>query len=295
MNITPTLTIFANFRIDNKERFNRMVDSFESFKNINADKWVINIRGKYKLKVLFFLEKHLGNKLCPFFMESNKGWFYDTRNMLEEINTDYVFFWIEDHINMISNVGIYKKILTDMLITNADILIYSFLNDAYLKRYKTANIEKETDNIILYNIDKDMVDNITKNYGLFYIITTVSFLKTSFFKKIICTNHPILKRWPRNTPFDFEKKSTDTCFLPVRYAVPKYELFASIDDDFGVKGYSLVSRGIDKWDNRSTIRLKEYGSKKLATIKYYKIIPDFIKFPLRKCKEILLRVKYTLF
>ena len=72
-------------------------------------------------------------------------------------------------------------------------------------------------------------------------------------------------------------------------------MFASIDDDFGVKGYSLVSRGIDKWDNRSTIRLKEYGDKKPATIKYYKIIPEFIKFPLRKCKEILLRVKYTLF
>ena len=293
--MTPTLTIFANFRIDNKERFNRMVDSFESFKNINADKWVINIRVKYKLKVLFFLEKHLGNRLYPFLMESHKGWFYDTRNMLEEINTDYVFFWIEDHINMISNVGVYQKLLKDMLITNADILIYSFLNDAYLKRYKTANIEKETDNIILYNIDKEMVDNITKNYGLFYIITAVSFLKTSFFKKIIFTNHPLLKRWPRNTPFDFEKRSTDTCFLPVRYAVPKYELFASIDDDFGVNGYSLVSRGIDKWDNRTTIKLKEYGSKKLVAKKYYKVIPDFIKFPLRKCKEILLRVKYTLF
>jgi hypothetical protein len=293
--MTPTLTVFANFRIDNNERFNRMIDSFESFKNINAEKWIINIRGRYKLKVLFFLEKHLGNKLHPFLMESHKGWFYDTKDMLKEITTDYVFFWIEDHINMIKDISVYEKLLNDMFITDADILIYSFLNDAYLKRYKTVSPEYETNNIKVYNIDKKMVDIITESYGMFYIVTAVSFLKTSFFKKIICTNHPLLKRWPKKTPFDFEKKSTDTCFLPVRYAVPKYELFASIDDDFGTNGYSLVSRGFDRWDNRYTMKLKDGDNKKPIAFKFYKKIPDFMKFPFRKCKEVLLRIKYTLF
>ncbi|WP_157834490.1 hypothetical protein [Candidatus Ruthturnera calyptogenae] len=51
---TPTLTIFANFRINNEERYQRMKDSFESFKDIKAQKWVINVRGSYKLKTIFF-------------------------------------------------------------------------------------------------------------------------------------------------------------------------------------------------------------------------------------------------
>ena len=53
---TPTLTIFANFRINNEERYQRMKNSFMSFKDINAQKWVINVRGSYKLKTILFLK-----------------------------------------------------------------------------------------------------------------------------------------------------------------------------------------------------------------------------------------------
>ena len=58
-----SLTIFANFKIDNEERYLRMKDSFISFKDISAEKWVINIRGSYKSDTFDFLKKHLGEKL----------------------------------------------------------------------------------------------------------------------------------------------------------------------------------------------------------------------------------------
>ena len=51
---TPSLTIFANFRIDNEERYLRMQDSFLSFKDISAEKWVVNVRGPYKERALIF-------------------------------------------------------------------------------------------------------------------------------------------------------------------------------------------------------------------------------------------------
>ena len=108
-----SLTIFANFKIDNEERYLRMKDSFISFKDISAEKWVINIRGSYKSDTFDFLEEHLGEKLYHYDLQSSNGWFHDTRVMLKDINSDYIFFWIEDHINM-ADVTIYDNILKDM-------------------------------------------------------------------------------------------------------------------------------------------------------------------------------------
>ena len=42
----------------------------------------------------------------------------------------------------------------------------------------------------------------------------------------------------RKTPFDFEKHH-DTHWLPLRMSIPKFELFACLDDDNSVDGYSL--------------------------------------------------------
>ena len=80
--LNTSLVIFANFRIDNKERFLRMQDSFFSFKDISAEKWVINIRGSYKEQATNFLHEHLQNKLYHYDIESKKGWFHDPRAML---------------------------------------------------------------------------------------------------------------------------------------------------------------------------------------------------------------------
>ena len=106
-----SLIVFANFKIDNKERYQRMQDSFLSFKNLSVKKWVINIRGAYRDEAFIFLENHLGKKLNSYRLNSKKGWFHDTRLMLNDIDTNFVFFWIEDHINMLRR----RKILMPLM------------------------------------------------------------------------------------------------------------------------------------------------------------------------------------
>ena len=64
----------------------------------------------------------------------------------------------------------------------------------------------------------------------------------NLFKKIIKKGPPILRNYPKNTPFDFEKGQEEIGWLPINYAVPKFELFASIDD--GIENYSLQARGL---------------------------------------------------
>jgi hypothetical protein len=57
------IDVFANFNIDSKERFKRMKDSFFSFNDCKIiNKWVINIRGKYKRSAKNFLLKNIKKK-----------------------------------------------------------------------------------------------------------------------------------------------------------------------------------------------------------------------------------------
>ena len=53
------ITIFANFRINDEERFQNLQKSFFSFYKSNINNWIINIRGNKKDEVCKFLEKNI--------------------------------------------------------------------------------------------------------------------------------------------------------------------------------------------------------------------------------------------
>ena len=74
------------------------------------------------------------------------------------------------------------------------------------------------------------------------IISLAGIYSIKMFIKIIKSKKPYLRRWPKQTPFDFEKKWCDTYILPVKMAIPKYEIFSNIDDDNLINGSSLISR-----------------------------------------------------
>ena len=238
----PKLNIFANFFIDTEERFLRMQDSFTSFKDVNADKWVVNVRGNFAEQTVLFLKNELGDKLFSFQLRSKKGWFYDTRQMLQVIDGKYVLFWLEDHICMCGSEKI-DKIVQEMSQYNIDQLIYTWWqNGNYLARYVGVNKDASI-NIEYFDFDKQ-ANELIQNNGASYLISTCGIFSNNLFHKIILADDPIPKRWPKETPFDFEKEPIDVHWLPFRMALPKEELFASIDDDHGVEGYCLQSRGL---------------------------------------------------
>jgi len=220
-----------------------MNDAFKSFCDISADRWVINIRGKYKLKALFFLKDKLGEKLFPYLIESGKGWFHDTRQIVSDIDSDYIMFWVEDHLNLV-DVYNYDEILKEMHQSGSEYLNYTwwFLGKA-VKVYDQIAMD-EYAHIKSFLLTKADAAKLTFFERKPYLISIPSFYSNRLFKKIVYTNDPKLRRWPKDTPFDFEKKGTDYHWLPLKMAIPKYELFACIDDDNGVEGYSLQSRGL---------------------------------------------------
>lgn len=282
-----TLTIFANFQINDKERFLRLKDSFISFKNIEARKWVINVRGVYKKDVLSFLYSHLGEKLISYDLESDKGWFHDTKRMLKDIDTDFVFFWVEDHINLVG-VQKYKEILNEMKESESEYLLYSWWNFGKSREIYDVLQKKEFNNISTFLFDFNAWSKIDKNK--IYLISMVSFLSVDLFKKIIKKGPPTLRGYSKFCPFDFEKGGADTEWLPIRYALSKCELFASVDD--GPEGYSLQSRGLypcrvlrQKSNPRKVPLWKSFFRAKIR-----KYIPNFIYDSLIKIIIFLNRV-----
>lgn len=247
---TPRLSVFANFFIDNEERFLRLKDSFESFYEL-PEQWVVNVRGLYRKDVKEFLSERLGSKLVFFEIDSG-NWFQDSRKMLPRINGDYVFFWIEDHINLAS-ISLLRNIVNELAKHDIDSIWYSWWWMGNLrKEYESIPLE-ECDSIDWFVLNKEtnrVVQRNTTNKTWpkardgQWIVSATSIFKHSFFEKLLVTDDPIIKRFPVNTPFDFEKRPGDEHWLPLRIALPKQELFASIDDDHRYPGTSLISRGL---------------------------------------------------
>jgi hypothetical protein len=231
------ITIFANFYIDNEERFLRMKDSHKSMKQIVVDRYVVNVRGRFSDQAIEYLKQNI-QSLSIFAMESPTGWFHDTSLLLPMIRTPYVLLWIEDHICM-EPEGI-NEIVNRMAECNADLLTYSFWqNGKFLQRY--SEIEQVEAGVITW-FDHSVEVNF-KLINKSYLISYASIIKKELFDKII-TDGGSEQRWSKMTPFDFEKDPADTKWLPLRRANPKGELFASIDDDHGEIGSSLQGRGL---------------------------------------------------
>lgn len=257
------LTVFANFQIDNLERLQRMKDSFNSFVKVNPNQYVVNIRGKFKNKAGKFLKQKVGKKLDLTYFNSRRGWFYDSRNISKKISSKYVFFWIEDHL-LISSAKIFKNCIKEMRLFKADQLQYSLLHDEMRKTWSIPPALKVGKFIKIIKLNSNNCLKIkNKLKEDFYSISAVQIFEKNFFFKVLFSNKPLLKRWPRHLPFDFEKKSIDKISPNILLAIPHKELFAVIDDDHENAGYSLISR--KKYPNRisrnNLLRL-EFNTKK---------------------------------
>jgi hypothetical protein len=169
--------------------------------------------------------------------------------MLNQIKSEYVFFWIEDHI-CLSGVNYFNQVVAEMKILDAEYLLYSaFHQGETLDSYNGIPLF-DSGAIIQVNYDAtrhlQRIEFVKSNKLICatFIISCCSILSNKLFKKVVLTKDPIINRWPKETPFDFEKNERDTHWLPMKVAQTKQEFFAFIDDDHGRTGYSLIGRGL---------------------------------------------------
>ena len=290
-----SLTIFANFRIDTDERLQRMKDSFESFRLASIDRWVINARGEFREAAMAFLSEQIGGKLILFSLESGKGWFHDSRQMLVFIQSEYVFFWIEDHICMCGPDKL-NTIIKDMKNSEIEYLGYSWFGMGEFLREFDGIPGKACDTIIGINYGED-VNALRQQTALrvigdrSYVISACGIVSREVFERILMCKRPLLRRWPKETPFDFEKRWDDEYILPVRYGIPRFEIFAAIDDDNKHPGSSLFSRGMypERVSRAKLLAIREnVGAKKrfMRLRRVLKKLPNVFQYIWRVFKRI---------
>lgn len=301
---SPSLSIFANFFIDNDERLQRMKDSFRSFHNVDAVEWVINIRGKYKLEAGEYLHAELGKKLYLSYLNSGLGWLHVSKKISKKITADYVLFWIEDHI-LLAQPKILNKCIYEMNQFNVDILCYSWYIQSLMDLYKIIEPYGAGKYITARKIDSNatikIIDKLKERKPIlgipkddFYVISASSIIKKDFFKKVLLSKKPYLKRRPRKTPHDFEKRSKDNFASIIRTAWPVQELFVCIDDDLGKTGYSLISRGLypDRISRKLLLNKEEKPNPLRKKIR--NLIPKFFRPYVLFFVRYVYRITYTL-
>ena len=290
----PSLTVFANFLIDNEERYRRMQDSFKSIEGIKATQWIINIRGEYKKEVESFLKNRIINPVNFSSIESKKGWLKDSLYLTKEVQTDLIFVWVEDHICLQSYAQLNQSI-QDIYTMNIDSFIYSWFGKALACRFDLLEPIVESKHIKAWRIDSSNSNLLKRLSGIDpYVINLVTIMKTKFFFKVLNCPRPYLKRWPYKTPFDFEKRLSDKVSNSFLAGLPKEELFACIDDYPGQKNHSLISRGLyPNRISREEMQKSEYPEtniKKLSRI----LIPNAIRPLIKPLNYLIIRLLYTI-
>jgi len=292
------ITIFGNFRIDSGERFQRMKDSHASMKNLKINRWVINIRGPLKAEAMKYLEVEIGDKLVSYCLESDDGWFHDTRQMIKNIQTHSLLFWIEDHI-CVCEPSKLNKLIHEFNEEKIDYMQYTWFDEGRLVKAYEGIKRDERNALFIINYDKYQNNLLQKNYQRLigtkvFINSCAGIYSLKLFKKIVESNHPFLKRWPKKFPFDFEKNYADTFILPFTLGLPKYELFAAIDDDNIFEGSSLIKRGLypDRVSRPELLQIRSelmIEDSKWAVPKYFPNNPM-----IRKLTNFWKRLLYTL-
>ena len=258
------LAIFGNMRIDSVERLYRLKDSLSSFGDHSRYDWYLNFRGLYseKARELFDPLIESGVKIeFPRFRISGE-WRSDSIKMIESLSSQYVLIWMEDHL-CVSGQDFLDKVVYDMKFHEVELLLYSFFFPGNLDSYGDHYLN-ETSAIRVFDYDvtshKSRLEYVTrKNVNVpTYIVSMASIMTVELFQKILIS--PVIKpiRWPKDAPYDIEQPPEALSWLPLRIGVLKVELFASIDDDHGINGYSLISRGV--YPNRVLTRIT--GTKK---------------------------------
>ena len=145
-----------------------------------------------------------------------------------------------------------------------------------------------------YKIDKHTASLARRQLGNdFYSVSAVGIFKRDFFLSVLTSKRPFLKRFSKNLPFDFEKKSFDFVSPLIITAFPKKELFASIDDDHGTPGYSLIARGVypNRVSRDDLIDLEYSPSRYLGSLQ---LLPTFIRQLVVSVYILTKRIGYTL-
>lgn len=237
------LSIIFNVYIANDDKFHRLIESISRLESLSNIEVLVSVRGPMAQRVADILED---DKRCQWkishleLRDDGDSWMCVTKSLLEKINAETVVICQEDH--WLVNSHLLWELYLDFKEKEIDYAGISFhpqvLNTS--KTYGRFSVPADdTGNLTTYAFHnrKD-----TKDLYSLFAISLLGMFSREYLANLLGKRleYPIF--YPSSTPFVFERKFRSKSIYPLRLAVPKFEIFACVDDDHGIPGYSLNSR-----------------------------------------------------
>lgn len=228
------VNLLGNFMCDSEYRLAVLKLSLASISHLGFSSVVMNVRGVLAEEAISLIKQFFPNSSC-FSFSSRNGWCFDTRLLLSSLPNRPVLLFIEDHLFVGSDISFAAAVeIVDS--ENADFLIYSWHDDrffSYLRRIGGSSRVAD-------------IDVSGRHPRGAYALPLQSIFGYAFFDKLLKLPAEVFPRFSIYTPFNLEFDVDRLCSMwegRFRVAFPENELFACLDEDNGVEGYSLLSRG----------------------------------------------------
>jgi hypothetical protein len=262
-------TFVFNVRINNEERFRRLIHAVNSIPKIHLLNFSIRIRGN--LKNVDFRVRHPSHL---YFGSTWKEWNLDVIEQVVATPSDYYILMQEDHMLKMTGEN-FTDLLNEIEAYSVDYLPLSFHPhyEAFVKDLKRIfPLNRPKKGLSVWDLNKqNYFRSNLKNRN--YPLNLIGVYKKELLLRLLTRSRPFYKQYSIQTPFNFEQNPDESWFLPIRWAYPASEVFACVDDDHGIQGYSLISRGEYKSNVERVV--EHHDLNPLITLKKF---PWFIRF-----------------
>ncbi len=270
------ITILFNIRINDQKRadlFRNLLIQLVKLPNLIFS---IRIRGDLQDQVILDCKDILKNNKCIktriLIGSSYKDWCLDLLEQVALSPSEYFLIIPEDH-QFISTIPFLDETLNDICENSVDFLALSFYPhyEIFVKNLIARKPKLSISDYINYwDLQKWDIKSIPRSHRN-YLLNLAGAYKKDLLVKVLVSNRPLLKKFSKETPFNFEQPPSQYWFLPIRWGYPKSELFACVDDDHSIPGYSLNSRRkLAGSQERVIEHHDEYANKKTKTSKWIK-------------------------
>ena len=230
-----------NVQINRQDRFGRLRSIF----NYLGPSQIISarIRGQFAQDLL--LQQYTSLEGFELFSSSSfREWKLDLLEQVSRIESNFFVLLQEDHMPLVPREKLVE-VLNQCKMNSVDFMPLSFFPQYFSFSNHVNQIQNpdfENSDISVWNLNKEVLDQIPLTIEN-YPVSLVGYFSKRLLIQILLTERPFIKNYSIKSPFDFEQKRREIWYLPIKWAFPKLELFACIDDDHGIPGYSLSSRG----------------------------------------------------
>jgi hypothetical protein len=297
-----SVCVLLNLRLNDLHKVKRFLKLLELLATTQQFEFSVRIRGSFKDVAIqdsyTILTKH-GANFSIYSGENVANWKLNTYQQVKESNAESFFILNEDHFPV---APAYKlsEYFDFCLNERVDVGLLVF-PASYQRMYEYLSKEI-TSTETFYSLDLTSkywrgIPSEAKNYP----VSLVGFYKKKYLIKLLNSRRPFVRRYPFNSPFDFEQSGDKKWIFPIRIAFAKEELLGCIDEDGSQVGSSLISRGLYTEDKvyRSPNHHKEVFGEKIVVrfiegrVRGHRFCYNFLYICQRKLFNLLRLVKYS--